>query len=321
MLNRIFLVFVSFACLLFSGVVWADGHNSQSGHVWSVSKINGIAYIEAEGREPLRIRRDRSLFPGQTLRTVSRTRLLLTRGKERIQVGSNTIIRLPGFDELKPGWTEITQTHGTLHLSVEKKNVKHFSIKTPFLVAAVKGTKFTVNVTNDTAKVAVQEGIVEINNRLEKEKTDITSGQSAIVRHFQEGASDNSLNRVANPSRLSRSAQSIVIVDPGEEDPYVTTERLQNEILAQSEPKQGLFSLTWGFFASFLSMCGGFAHSMVNGMIYLVASPFRFVSDLIFETDYTQLSFASVIRLFLVALAAILALAGLVVKFLVKKQQ
>jgi hypothetical protein len=46
-------------------------------------------------------------------------------------------------------------------LEVEKKNVPHFEVETPYLAAVVKGTKFTVSVDAGGAAVHVMEGVVE----------------------------------------------------------------------------------------------------------------------------------------------------------------
>lgn len=151
---------------------------AHDGHAWKLSKINGKAWIEVPGREPMRVTRDRVLYPGQQLQTSGRTRLLLTRGKERIQVGSNTILSLPPANQVKPGHTIINQKSGTIHLAVNKKNVKHFAVHTPYMVAAVKGTQFTVSLDNKGANLRVHEGIVEVTNKSSDEVANVTAGQS-----------------------------------------------------------------------------------------------------------------------------------------------
>ena len=86
--------FVILTACMWAGLtaaVWsADGIN-YSEHVWNLKRISGTAWIESLDHEPMLIRRNRKLYPGQTLRTDTRTRLQLTRGKERIQVGSSTV--------------------------------------------------------------------------------------------------------------------------------------------------------------------------------------------------------------------------------------
>lgn len=61
-----------------------------------------------------------------------------------------------------------------------KKNVRHFSVETPYLAAVVKGTQFTVAVQDDGTDVSVHQGVVEV--------TDKASGQVAQVRSNQKAS-------------------------------------------------------------------------------------------------------------------------------------
>jgi hypothetical protein len=54
--------------------------------------------------------------------------------------------------------TTIKQQAGSILLEVEKKNVKHFEVETPYAAAVVKGTQFRVTVTTSGTKVDVVRG-------------------------------------------------------------------------------------------------------------------------------------------------------------------
>ena len=56
---------------------------------------------------------------------------------------------------------------------MEKKNVKHFEVETPYLAAVVKGTQFSVTVNANSTSVNVKRGQVEV--------SDFRSGQIARV--------------------------------------------------------------------------------------------------------------------------------------------
>lgn len=156
---------------------------------WRIGKLSGDAWIEAPNREKMRLRSDRVLFPGQTLITADRTRLQLVHGKQRIQVGSNTVLSLPLLEETEPGKTKIYQLSGTTHLLVDKREIKHFSVETPYMVAAVKGTQFTVEIENGHAGVRVHEGLVEVASKLYDEVYDVAAGQAISMKidGFHEG--------------------------------------------------------------------------------------------------------------------------------------
>lgn len=200
------------------------------GHAWKLSKINGKAWIEVSGREPMRVMRNQLLYPGQQLQTANRTRLLLTRGKERIQVGSNTILSLPPADQVKPGHTIISQRSGTIHLTVDKKNVKHFAVHTPYMVAAVKGTQFTVSLNDNSANLRVHEGIVQVTNKTSDEVADVTAGQSVRLR-----IASNSSSSGAGVYGYMR------LLDRGQDSPEVIAMRKVERERAERDQMIGTF--------------------------------------------------------------------------------
>jgi len=163
-------------CLTHPG--WAKDSIKASDTAWRIGKVSGDAWIEVPNREKMRLTRNRILYPGQTLITADRTRLQLVHGKQRIQVGSNTVLALPLLQEADSGHTRILQTSGTIHLSVDKQSAKHFSVETPYMVAAVKGTQFTVSLGSGWADVRVHEGLVEVSSKLAKEVFDVAAGQA-----------------------------------------------------------------------------------------------------------------------------------------------
>ena len=83
--------------------------------------------------------------PGDTIRTGRNGRVLLKRGEETILISPNSVVGVPA--EKKEGLsTTIVQQAGSILLEVEKRNVKHFEVETPYLAAVVKGTQFRVTV-------------------------------------------------------------------------------------------------------------------------------------------------------------------------------
>ncbi len=125
------------------------------------------------------------LMPGNTIRTGRNGRVLLVRGEESILIAPNSVVGIPS--EKKEGLaTTIKQQAGSILLEVEKKNVKHFQVETPYLAAVVKGTQFRVTVTASGAKVDVVRGQVEV--------ADFKTGQIAQVMPGQHAAALSSGN-------------------------------------------------------------------------------------------------------------------------------
>jgi hypothetical protein len=140
--------------------------------VWSVSKSSGEVWMATTGAQPVSLKQEEVLKPGDTIRTGRNGRVLLVRGEETILISPNSVIGLPA--EKKDGLsTTILQQAGSILLEVEKRNVKHFEVETPYLAAVVKGTQFRVSVNASSTSVDVLRGQVEV--------ADFKSGQIAQV--------------------------------------------------------------------------------------------------------------------------------------------
>jgi hypothetical protein len=145
---------------------------AQDGAAWRVSKSSGEVWVTNSDNRQSALTTDAVLKPGDSVRTGQNGRVLLVRGEETILVSPNSVIGIP--TEKKAGLsTTIIHQAGTILLDVEKRNVKHFSVETPYLAAVVKGTQFRVTVGKDESSVDVLRGQVEV--------TDFKSGQSALV--------------------------------------------------------------------------------------------------------------------------------------------
>ncbi len=139
---------------------------------WTVSKSSGEVWTTTTGAQQVSLSPQEVLKPGDSIRTGRNGRVLLVRGEETILVSPNSVIGLPA--EKKEGLsTTIIQQAGSILLEVEKRNVKHFEVETPYLAAVVKGTQFRVSVYAASTRVDVIRGQVEV--------ADFRSGQIAQV--------------------------------------------------------------------------------------------------------------------------------------------
>ena len=128
---------------------------------WLVSKSSGEVWITAQGAQQVSLAQAAQLKSGDSIRTGRNGRVLLTRGEETILVSPNSVIGIPA--EKKPDLsTTILQQAGSILLEVEKRNVKHFEVETPYLAAVVKGTQFRVSVNATGSSVDVLRGQVEV---------------------------------------------------------------------------------------------------------------------------------------------------------------
>src|SRR4051812_24703764 len=154
----------------FAVMLGANGAMAGDGAPWQVSKSSGEVWIAAPGVQQASLSQEAQLKSGDTIRTGRNGRVLLVRGEESMVISPNSVVGIPA--EAKQGLsTTIVQQAGTILLEVEKRNVKHFEVETPYLAAVVKGTQFSISVNASGTSVNVLRGQVEV--------ADFKSGQIA----------------------------------------------------------------------------------------------------------------------------------------------
>ena len=211
--TRRFLRILATACALgtTSGALAEDG-------VWRVSKSSGEVWLTTSGAQPASLGQEEALKPGDTIRTGRSGRVLLTRGEETILVTPNTVIAVPA--EKKDGLsTTIVQQAGSILLEVEKRNVKHFEVETPYLAAVVKGTQFSVSVNAASASVNVLRGQVEVADFKSGQIAQVMPGQVATAfAHGKSGLSlsgSGTLNPIEQGKPRASSIERIMVPKSG----------------------------------------------------------------------------------------------------------
>ena len=169
----------------------ATGASAADDGVWSVSKASGEVWIATDGAQQVSLNQEEALKPGDTIRTGRNGRVLLVRGDETILISPNSVVGLPA--EKKEGLsTTIIQQAGSILLEVEKRNVKHFEVETPYLAAVVKGTHFSVTVSAGSTKVGVLRGQVGVSDFKTGQIAQVMPGQVATA--FEHGKPGLSLS-------------------------------------------------------------------------------------------------------------------------------
>ena len=188
MLGRIGM-WCAFAAVLTLGM--ASGALAAEDGVWSVSKAAGEVWVATNGAQQVSLNQQDALKPGDTIRTGRNGRVLLVRGEETILISPNSVVGL--LAETKEGLsTTIIQQAGSILLEVEKRNVKHFEVETPYLAAVVKGTQFSVTVNAGSTRVGVLRGQVEVSDFKTGQIAQVMPGQAATA--FEHGKPGLSLS-------------------------------------------------------------------------------------------------------------------------------
>ena len=155
---------------------WSGSAAIAQDAAWHIGKSSGDVWVTNAGVQQTSVSSETTLKPGDYIRTGQTGRVLLVRGAESMLISPNSVINIPK-ENIDGMSTTIVQRAGTILFDVEKRNVKHFEVDTPYLAAVVKGTQFQVTVDKNESRVDVRRGQVEV--------LDFKSGQYALVRPDQ----------------------------------------------------------------------------------------------------------------------------------------
>lgn len=149
--------------------------------LWTAAAASGKvgARLQAQPSEAwLPVRRGDTVQPLSSLKTESRSRATMTRGGDIILVDSNTELVLPGPSAAAGDLVQ--QNSGKALYRVQPGVGRRLEVVTPYLVAGVKGTVFSVVVGRDYVSVSVIEGIVQVRSLDGRRSTDLMAGDSAV---------------------------------------------------------------------------------------------------------------------------------------------
>ena len=145
---------------------------------WVAQKLRGKVLVLINGGwAPLK--RGDSVANSAPVRTLKDGQVEFSRDHETITLGPDTQIQI--FDRVGQRFTTVNEAFGAVRIEANIANVKHFSVKTPFLAATVKGTIFSVMSGKRRAEVQVQRGKVRVEDSHHGLHVDVLSGQSATA--------------------------------------------------------------------------------------------------------------------------------------------
>jgi hypothetical protein len=147
---------------------------------WSVAQASGKVSIVMTGAQPVALTKGAVLTAGGILTTGPQSRALLSRDQETMVIGANAAVAIPS-GPLNSQFTTVLESAGLVEYTVDKQNVQHFAVETPYLAAVVKGTQFSVEVTPNGGTVSVTRGVVEVTALATGDVTEVTAGQIVTV--------------------------------------------------------------------------------------------------------------------------------------------
>src|SRR5262245_26990367 len=153
---------------------------------WRVSGLSGIASARL-GSAPFERLAIGDLVPvGSDIRTDRGAVVFLSRRGDRIviQPASELHIAEPQAGGLL---TQFFQSFGNVFYDVEPRSSRSFGVKSPYMAAVVKGTRFLVTVNRDLNRVRVDQGSVLVASSDGESSVLVGAGSVATVRRSGEG--------------------------------------------------------------------------------------------------------------------------------------
>ncbi|SIN69852.1 FecR family protein, partial [Parasphingorhabdus marina DSM 22363] len=127
---------------------------------WKISESSGTVNILRAGVSKIAITGGQ-LRPGDVVSTGRKSRAVLVRGQEYVVVSPGSRIRI-SEPQKSGGLFQFFNEVGNVLFRIDKKATPHFGVKTPYLAAVVKGTTFSVTVSETGTAVQVTEGAVQV---------------------------------------------------------------------------------------------------------------------------------------------------------------
>lgn len=145
---------------------------------WTATKLRGLVFVNnvAIDNQWVPLKRGDIVSDSRVIRTLASGRVEFTKENETLDVGGKTQIRI--LDRAgNAHFTTIKQDYGKVTVEANVEQVKHFAVDTPFLVAAVKGTIFTVRSGPDGTSVEVIRGLVGVTNKRNGQSVNVPAGR------------------------------------------------------------------------------------------------------------------------------------------------
>jgi FecR protein len=145
--------------------LWASSAAYANSPGWTISESSGSVAIMKSGVSNASFSRvaikGGKVAEGDVIATEKTGRAVIVRGEEYVIVAPGSRLRIVDTAE-ENTLTQFFQSVGNSIFKIKKKTTPHFGVQTPFLAAVVKGTTFSVTVTDSGAAVQVTEGRVQV---------------------------------------------------------------------------------------------------------------------------------------------------------------
>jgi hypothetical protein len=151
-----------------------------------VDSAKGDARLAQAGKERA-ARRGMVVLVPATLRTGRDGIVDLRQGTTLVNVGPETVLEFPAAQERGAPVERIVQSRGNAFYDISKRDGRKLRVETPYLVAVIKGTQFSVSVQDGLTSISLVEGSLEILSPDGGATVDLVAGEIATRRQGDAG--------------------------------------------------------------------------------------------------------------------------------------
>ncbi len=267
--------------LLTGSAFVVSGANAAS-VAWHISERSGAVTVLHAGVNKAALG-GAEIFPGDIVSTGANGRAVLVHGEDYLVVAPGAKLHVTQPVAANP-LLQVFQESGNVIYKIKHLVTPHFSVQTPFLAAVVKGTTFSITVSDSGAAVKVIQGALEVKTNVGNTSEMVTTGMTALVKsgdllHLKLGGDVTKPSPV--PNGAAKPAAPLTSAAPGKTETSAASAPAQVAAEAapvaaapapQAEPSEGVITTKIGEPAvSMAALTGGmiegnsaFASDMAN---------------------------------------------------------
>ena len=167
-------------CLGVVGVCAANDPSTAALNVVVVA-VQGEVNVATQG-QPHTVHKDDVISLPATVFTGPSGSIELRQGPTTFSAAPNTRLDIPATANRGEAIDRVIQSQGNAFYSVGKRESHKLRVETPYLVAVIKGTQFSVTSLEDSTTISLFEGRLEVHASDESDLVDLKAGEIAI-RH------------------------------------------------------------------------------------------------------------------------------------------
>ena len=189
-MKRLFQAAIIAVTLFAAQSAFADG--------WVVQRVTAPAKYTQDGERWNAVRAGMTVPNASWINTGEGGRVLLRRGTDTMLINAYTLVAAIERGTDNRPKTTLHQKFGEMTVDVKKRGYDQMTVKTPFMAAVGKGTRFSVRGTKMRSTLSVERGLVQVSNAKTGKTGFVGAGGTASIR-----SNDNSVGLSGTNTSMS----------------------------------------------------------------------------------------------------------------------